>query len=43
VISPLVSGSAIGLAATAASITAVGFLAWRLYCLVARRFPPVCV
>ena len=41
VISPLVSGSAIGLAATAASITAVGFLAWRLSCLVAPRFPPV--
>lgn len=40
VISPLVSGTGLGLAATAATITAVGFIAWRLYCLVERRFPP---
>ncbi len=37
VISPLVSGSALGLALTAATATALGFLAWRFYRAIETR------
>jgi DHA1 family bicyclomycin/chloramphenicol resistance-like MFS transporter len=36
-ISPLVSGSALGLAATAALATALGFVSWRVYRLIEKR------
>ena len=36
-ISPLVSGSALGLAATAALATALGFVSWRIYRLIEKR------
>jgi DHA1 family bicyclomycin/chloramphenicol resistance-like MFS transporter len=39
-ISPLVSGSALGLAATAALATALGFVSWRVYRLIEKREVP---
>lgn len=39
VVSPLVSDSAMKLAATSAAITAVGFVAWRICRLIECRFP----
>lgn len=39
VVSPLVSGSAMKLAATAAAITLVGFVAWRICRLIECRYP----
>ena len=39
-ISPLVSGSALGLAATAALATALGFVSWRIYRLIEKREVP---
>jgi DHA1 family bicyclomycin/chloramphenicol resistance-like MFS transporter len=36
-ISPLVSGSALGLAATAALATTLGFVSWRIYRLIEKR------
>lgn len=39
IVSPLVSGSAFKLAATAATITLSGFLAWRVCSLIERRVP----
>jgi len=39
-ISPLVSGTALGLAATAALATALGFVSWRIYRLIEKREGP---